>query len=132
MQNTQTQIMSPTEKQCLNEIINESLPLNFPVRKLKMAIGPDAIEYIIPRKEKEAVLNALYPFSKTPSMNDTRYCLHEGKEFKVRNFKVIREDNRNYMVSPDYANTGGMVIDWIEPEDVATDEPIITPQQTPR
>ena len=45
------------------------------------------------------------------------HCLHEEKNFRVSSFKVIREDNRNYLVSPYYAKSGGMVIDWMEPDE---------------
>jgi hypothetical protein len=51
------------------------------------------------------------------TINETMFDLHESKPFMVGDFKVIREDNRNFLVSPYYAKSGGMVIDWITGEE---------------
>ena len=114
-------IMSAAEKRILSSIIPESEPLPYPTRILKMSVGKDTTEFIIPEEDKEKVLQELYPFYKTPKLTDIRYCLHEEEHFEVRDFKVIRDNNRNFLVSPFYAKSGGMVIDWMEREDtVAT------------
>ena len=120
-----TDVMSATEKNILRNIVPESEPLPYPIKPLAMSIGPDAQEYIIPKKDKEKVLNALYPFTPTPKIDGILYCLHESKNFKVRDFKVIREDNRNYLVSPYYANSGGMIIDWISEEQSNSDVAVL-------
>jgi hypothetical protein len=116
---TNTDVMSAIEKRILRSIIDESDILPYPTRPLAMSVGPDAQEYIIPKRDKAKVLGELYPFYPVPAINDTMLCLHEGKNFKVARFKVIREDNRNYLVSPHYAHSGGMVIDWVEPDEKA-------------
>ena len=42
--------------------------------------------------------------------------IHEDKTFKVRDFRVTREDGMNLLVSPYYPNSGGTVIDWVREE----------------
>ena len=112
-----SQIMSEEEKRILRIIIPETEPLPYPTRTLAMSIGPDAEEFVIPDCEKAQVLQELYPFASPPDINETMFDLHESKPFRVGDFKVIREDNRNFLVSPYYAKSGGMVIDWLTTEE---------------
>lgn len=107
------EVMSAIEKQLLRTVIPETELLPYPTKTLAMSIGPDTQEYIIPEEDKAKVLKDLYPFENAPSVEDRLFCLHEGEYFRVGDFKVIREDNRNYLVSPYYAHSGGMVIDWM-------------------
>ena len=109
--------MSEAEKRILRAIIPETEPLPYPTRTLAMSIGPDAEEFVIPDCEKAKVLRELYPFAAPPAINETMIDLHEDKPFRVGDFKVIREDNRNFLVSPYYAKSGGMVIDWLTLEE---------------
>ncbi len=111
------EIMSAPEKRILSSIISEAAPLPYPTKTLEMTVGPDTVEYVIPEDDKGKVLQELFPFENPPSVDDTMFCLHEGKKFRVGDFKVIREDGRNYLVSPYYATTGGMVIDWMTDEE---------------
>ncbi len=90
-------------------------PLDFP-RKVIKKNGrgrPILEEYEIPEQAKEAVLKEMYPFEGVPSLSETRYDLHEGKNFLVGDFKVIREQDVNYLVSPYYYSSGGTAIDWM-------------------
>ncbi len=114
-------VMSEMEKRVLQAIMPESEPLPYPTRTLVMSIGPDAEEYVIPEGAKGQVLRDLYPFSCPPDISETMVDIHENKPFRVGDFKVIREDKRNYLVSPYYAKSGGMVIDWISDEKVDSD-----------
>ena len=61
-------------------------------------------------------LDKVYPFMPCPKIGDTLYDLHEGRSFSVRDYKVIRENGRNLLVSPYYARSGGMVVDWMPGE----------------
>ncbi|MGN0892645.1 MAG: hypothetical protein ACI4Q0_05130 [Oligosphaeraceae bacterium] len=71
------------------------------------------LEYVIPIKDKQKVLRALWPFKgPVPKLNDTFFDIHSQKEFKVKEFRVIRCRGRNMICAPDYPNTGGMVVDW--------------------
>jgi len=79
--------------------------------------GIEVEEYIIPEEKKEQVLRALYPFFPLPSLDEERYDLHSGRRFKIREFRVTREGNHNWLVSPYYEEGGGTVIDWAPPEE---------------
>ena len=111
--------MSVQEKRILASILPPSPRLPYPLQELAMRSGPPAQEYVIPEDERAKVLKSIYPFSPCPDLNALRFDLHEEKYFAVREFKVIRENERNFLVSPFYANSGGMVIDWL-------DEPLST------
>ncbi len=109
-------VMSQTEKRILASIIDPEPALPYPLRALPMRYGPPTQEYVIPDSERGAVLKKLYPFFPCPGLNEMRYDLHEEKNFRVVDYKVIRENGRNFLVSPYYPRSGGMVIDWMEGE----------------
>ena len=113
-------VMSQTEKRILASIIEPSPVMPYPLRVLPMRYGPPAQEYVIPDTMRSAVLQSLYPFFPCPGLQEIRYDLHEEKNFRVADYKVIRENGRNYLVSPYYAHSGGMVIDWMEGENTDT------------
>jgi hypothetical protein len=79
---------------------------------------PTSEEYLIPIHAKKEILESMYPFEGVPDLADTRYDIHEGKKFVVGEFKVVRENGTNYLVSPYYYASGGTVIDWM-PADFA-------------
>ncbi|MBR4519322.1 MAG: hypothetical protein IKO65_10010 [Victivallales bacterium] len=106
-------IMSAPEKDMLCIIQDEEPPLDYPLHPLKMSYGPDAQEYEIPSEAREAVLQQLYPFNPCPKLTEKRLDIHEQKEFVIQDFRVIRERNRNFLVSPYYPRSGGMVVDWM-------------------
>ncbi|MFA6816713.1 MAG: hypothetical protein WCS73_10515 [Lentisphaeria bacterium] len=109
--------MSSCEKKILMALQEKPTgALSFPKKELKMRVGPATEEYIIPAARKAEILEALYPFSHCPDLKEWRYDLHEKKFFRVENYKVIYEHEYNFLVSPYYANSGGMVIDWLEDE----------------
>lgn len=63
------------------------------------------------------VLRELYRFIPKPSLDEERFDLHSGKVFKIREFRVTREVNYNWLVSPYYEQGGGTVIDWVPPDE---------------
>ncbi len=89
--------------------------LPFKTRPLE-ALGRTVEEYMIPVAMRGTVLEVLYPFSPVPRLGEVRYDLHEGKLFQVRDFRVIRDMGMNWLVSPYYSSSGGMVIDWAPPD----------------
>ena len=93
----------------LMEEMDRKLP--YPTRALKVN-GAVVEEYIIPKEKKTEVLAELYIFTPVPSLDDEFIDLHAGRKFKVREFRVTREDGHNYLVSPYYPKSGGTVIDW--------------------
>ena len=89
--------------------------LSYPTRPVRA--GAEMIEeYIIPEEEKAQVLDGLYPFDPVPALTETMYDLHEEKQFRVRDFRVIRGAVMDMLVSPYFFDSGGTVIDWMPPE----------------
>ena len=104
---------SKQEKTILKAIMEPSDRLKFPSELVELSIGFDVEMYVIPEEHKQEVLEQVYPFDGAPALSDVMYDLHEGKHFEVKDFRVLREDGYNFLVSPYYANSGGMVIDWV-------------------
>ncbi len=93
---------------------NNRMPKRLPFRTRRIIIGDGEIEeYVIPDDWKEPVLNILYPFCPVPGLDDTFEDLHEGKRFRVRDYKVIREYGQLWLMSPYWISSGGSVIDWV-------------------
>lgn len=92
--------------------VDEKLP--FPTHPIVVQ-GDTVEEYIIPDNQRREVLEILYLFSPVPSLNEEMFDLHEGKLFRVGDYRVIWEDGRNWLVSPYYPSSGGTVIDWMPP-----------------
>ncbi|MBQ9367277.1 MAG: hypothetical protein IJT83_05805, partial [Victivallales bacterium] len=69
--------------------------------------------YQIPMKDKANILKEYYPFTPVPKMDDELLDIHENKTFIVREFLIIRENGRNYLVSPYYPKSYGTVLDWV-------------------
>lgn len=86
--------------------------LPYPTRPLKVQ-GGTVEEYIIPDERKAEVLQQLYIFEPVPALDEERFDLHEGKKFRVGDFRVTWEDGQNFLVSPYYPLSGGSVIDWM-------------------
>ena len=120
LEQTHPQEMSAQEKHVLCVLLPESPELPYPTRELEMAYGPNATEYVIPEERRAEVLRELFPFGECPDIDDTLYDIHERKYFKANEYRVIREYNRNMLVSPYYPISGGMVVDWIPDETVDT------------
>ena len=70
-------------------------------------------EFLIPMEEKQAYLNAHYPFEGVPNLDDELLDMHADKNFFVRDFMLVREHKFNMIVSPYYYESGGSVIDWV-------------------
>ncbi len=90
---------------------NPDIRLPFKTRKLE-AHGRTVEEYLIPAAMKRVVFEILYPFRPVPRLGEVLYDLHEEKLFVARDYMVIRDMGMNLLVSPYYASSGGMVIDW--------------------
>mgnify|MGYP007011668971 FL=1 len=83
-----------------------------------MANGVIVEEYIIPDSDRQKVLEELFIFAPMPSLDDVMYDLHEKTTFRVRDYRVTREGDNNFLVSPYYPRSGGTVLDWVDvPED---------------
>jgi hypothetical protein len=98
------------ERELMESLYPPEEMLPFPTRPLKTRDGM-VEEYIIPDDKKREVLESMCVF-KPPKLGDTILDMHEGKSFVAREFRVVRENNQNFLVSPYYPTSGGTVIDW--------------------
>jgi hypothetical protein len=96
-------------------MIQTDAKLPYPTRPLNVQ-GATVQEYIIPEDKKGEVLEQLYLFVPVPALDEEMFDLHEERKFRVRDFKVTRENGHNFLVSPYYPSSGGTVIDWVPPE----------------
>ena len=113
------------ERQMMLAITGPQPPLNFPTHLLAMSDGTFTQEYEIPAEEREAVFQKLYLFDSPPPMEKYVMDIHEGKKFKVKRFRVIREDGGNFIVSPFYPISGGTLLDWAECGDIKKDGDVV-------
>jgi hypothetical protein len=86
--------------------------LPFPTRTVGSGTG-EVEEYIIPEEDKARVLEEMYPFEPVPRLTDTMFDLHEEKPFRVGEFRVVRWNSMDYLVSPYFFSSGGTVVDWM-------------------
>jgi hypothetical protein len=88
------------------------LPYPTVLRKFPGSARIKSEEYIIPPSDKGKVLKKMYPFRGVPKMSARLLDIEENKRFVVKDFKVVRELGRDWLVSPYYYLSGGTVIDW--------------------
>lgn len=110
--------MSLQEKAICLALTGRRAELPYPLKEVECADGTVQRIYQIPDEDKAKVLADLYPMTDAPSIDDTLYDIHERKEFKVRDFLVIRWCEGNLLASPYFPCTGGMLVDWIDPAKV--------------
>lgn len=91
----------------------ERLP--YPVKTVE-SNGEIFEEYIIPEEDRAEVFARMYPFVEKPDLDDYQLDLHVGKNFQVKDFKVIRGGGFDELVSPYFYEGGGTVIDWFDPD----------------
>lgn len=118
LKETLSQEMSVPEKDILCAFMPETPELPYPLKELPMAYGKPALAYELPEEKRPEVFREIFPFVKCPGMEELFFDLHEGKFFQAKEFIVIRERGRNMLVSPYYASSGGMVVDWVPEEAV--------------
>lgn len=101
------------ERHLLTSVMGLLPRLPYPTQEVVKDGGKRVEVYEIPEDARASVLAELYPFSPSPSLDDTLFDLHEGRNFQVRDFLVVREDESNFAVSPYYLHSGGTILDWI-------------------
>ena len=104
------------EKEMMDMIEIHETPLPYPTEKLLDARGASYESYQIPMQDKANILREYYPFTPVPKMDEVLLDIHENKTFTVRDFLIIRENGRNYLVSPYYPKSYGTVLDWVSPD----------------
>ena len=113
------------ERMMMLTVTGPQRPLKYPTHLLAMSDGTFTKEYEIPEEEREEVFQKLYLFDSPPSMDTVMLDIHEGKKFKVKDFRVIREDGGNFIVSPFYPVSGGTLLDWAQSGAVQKDESVV-------
>ena len=108
--------MSLQEKAICLAITGRQPELPYPLKDVECADGTVQRVYEIPDADKAKVLADLFPFAGGPGIDDVMFDLHERKTFKVRDFLVIRWGEGNLVASPYFPRSGGMLVDWITPE----------------
>ena len=101
------------ERDTITQIMGLLPKLEFATHRRRKSDGVMVDVYDIPYDRKAELLDELYPFAPSPSMDDAMFDLHEGRSFKVSDFMVVREDNSNFAVSPYYLHSGGTILDWL-------------------
>jgi len=110
--------ISIDEKKILLQVISKYGELPYRKHEIEIKNHDSEFEYIVPAEDKEKILKALWPFAEAVHSLDTQFNdLHSGKDFTVRDFRVI-DVNINgekfpMLASPEYHLTGGTVLDWI-------------------
>ena len=109
-----TAFKSGNEKKLMDrfEMPDELFP--YPIKTIESNILGTVSYYDIPDSDKGKILKIMYPFWPIPRMNDYYLDIHENKKFRVSDYMLIREDSKNYVVSPYYPHSGGMAVDWME------------------
>lgn len=111
--------MSLQEKAICLALAGRKPELPYPLKEVECADGTVQRIYEIPDADKARVLADLYPFDGgTPSIDVTLFDLHERKAFKGHDFLAIRWCEGNLLASPYFPQSGGMLVDWIDPAKV--------------
>ena len=113
------------ERMMMLTVTGPQRPLKYPTHLLAMSDGTFTKEYEIPEEDREEVFQQLYLFDNPPSMDTIMLDIHEGKKFKVKDFRVIREDGGNFIVSPFYPISGGTLLDWAQSGSVKHDSDVV-------
>ena len=113
------------ERQMMLTVTGPQEPLDYPTHLLALSDGTFTKEYEIPEEDREKVFRKLYLFDSPPSMDTDMMDIHEGKKFKVKDFRVIREDGGNFIVSPFYPASGDTLLDWVQCSAVQKDESVV-------
>lgn len=107
--------LSIPEKDILSKMLHESEPLPYELVEMETSIGTKENLYSIPQDEKEELLKDLWPFTATPKMSERMFDIHEGKTFIFKDVQIMRWKNWNIIVSPYYLQSGGTLIDFVNP-----------------
>ena len=110
---SQRPLLGAEERWMMLSVTGRCKPLGYPRRPMKTADGQDYEEYKIPELDKTKVLKELYLFDNVPAMNEVMLDIHSHSTFAVSEFKAIRQDGGNFLVTPHYAEYGGTLLDWM-------------------
>ena len=84
--------------------------------KLKLIDSRGDAEYQIPAEELGKTLKMISPFDMDFSPDREYLDIHSAKIVKAKDLKIIRSHEINIIVSPFYAESGGTLVDLIDPD----------------
>ena len=105
---------SGNEKELMDRFNMPDEVLPYPLKTMDSKMFGTVTYYDIPKCDKGKILKLMYPFWPIPKMNEYYIDIHEDARFKVSDYMLIRDMDKNYLVSPFYPNSGGMAVDWLE------------------
>tara|TARA_B100000809_G_C14715064_1_gene379272 strand:+ start:34 stop:363 length:330 start_codon:yes stop_codon:yes gene_type:complete len=88
--------------------------LDYPTKPLELTDSKVVLEYVIPMEDKQELLNKLH-FGKPQKLNEEVIDINCNKKFTVKDYKVVWENETNYVVSPYYQFSGGTLMEWVRP-----------------
>lgn len=106
----------------LRKLLKVVLP--YGTEELDVKCGRRPLKYVgIPENEKLVLFRALFPFYPFPGMDEEIVDVHCGRTFRFRDAMIIFEpwNGYNYLVSPYYAESGGMAVDMARVKDMEID-----------
>lgn len=69
-------------------------------------------------RDKQAYLEANYPFDPFPKLTDMKRCIHCDTVFAVGDYKVFKDEfGQEFICCPEAPDCDGTVIDWFNAED---------------
>ncbi len=67
-------------------------------------------------KNKEKYLKENYPFVDIPKMTEKKRCIHCDNIIIVGEYKVISDNNEEFICCPNAPECNGTLIDWVSVE----------------
>jgi len=97
----------------MGEVNSDVLPYSLHVLPLEekdmfCPFPKELFEYIIPDKERQNVLESLFPFRPIPEYDSEVVDAYLGRKFFFRDCIVVREHSRNIVLTPFYNDIGAI------------------------
>lgn len=114
--------MGGLERRFLDTLVGERPLLEYPTHAADKDDGKTVEVCEIPPDRLLEEMRALCPQLRLgqlkPEPDTLLFDLHEGRGFRLGEAMVVREDGRDYAVSPYYLHSGGTCLDWLPAEQV--------------
>ena len=106
---------SPIEKTIVVRLYKEEPVLPYPFLLKETRIGTKEMVYDIPKEDVVGCVAKLWPWKSNLETTPGYYSdLHSRKRVDLQDMMILRYENRNIPVCPDYFQTGGMIVDLVE------------------
>ena len=108
-------LWSQAEKTVIVKLYKEAPLLPYPLVVKETRIGTKEMVYDIPKEAVVDFVEKLWPWCDAFNTTPGYYTdLHSGKKIDPQEIMILRHEKRNIPVCPDYSQTGGMVVDFVE------------------